>query len=576
MTRTDPTTAGTAAVTAAARQGALTHRQILTILAGLQIGMFLAALDQMILATAIRTIADDLSGLRQEGWTLTTYLVAMAATTPLYGKLSDIHGRKPMFLIAISVFMVGSVACTFAMSMDQLALARGLQGLGAGGLISLGLAIIADIVPARERGRYQGYLLAIFVTSSVLGPVIGGVLAGQPTILGITGWRWVFLVNVPVGLVALVVVAKVLNVQTARRSSRVDWLGSVTLVATLVPLLLVVERGRLWGWGSLESLACLAVVPLGFAAWLAASRRAGDDALIPLRLFRSGEFSRFCGLGLIYGISLFTGSVIIPQYLQIVRNASPMAAGLMVLPLVVAMVLASLLVGRLMSRSGRYKRYPIVGMALVTASLVLFAFGLDASTPLVGVMLLMCVYGVGLGCCIQTLTVATQNAVPMEDIGVATGAASFVRQFGLMSGTAVLFSILFHYAGTGIAGTITAALGTDRFRAALADPAVTGDPANAPILDAVGDPANAVDRSGVLNDSSFLHDIDPRLAQPFQEGFANSMEVVFAIAACVAAVGFVLSLLMKELPLRKVSAHQARASAAAEEVSEEPEPAAVR
>lgn len=208
MARTEPTTAGTAAETAAVRQGALTHRQILTILAGLQIGMFLAALDQMILATAIRTIADDLSGLRQEGWTLTTYLVAMAATTPLYGKLSDIHGRKPMFLLAISVFMVGSVACTFAMSMDQLALARGLQGLGAGGLISLGLAIIADIVPARERGRYQGYLLAIFVTSSVLGPVIGGVLAGQPTILGITGWRWVFLVNVPVGLVALVVVAK--------------------------------------------------------------------------------------------------------------------------------------------------------------------------------------------------------------------------------------------------------------------------------------------------------------------------------------------------------------------------------
>lgn len=536
----------------------LTHRQILTILGGLQIGMFLAALDQMILATAIRTIADDLSGLRMEGWTLTTYLVAMAATTPLYGKLSDIHGRKPLFLIGIGVFMAGSVACTFAMSMDQLAIARGLQGLGAGGLISLGLAIIADIVPARERGRYQGYLLAIFVTSSVLGPVIGGVLAGQPSILGITGWRWVFLVNVPVGLIAFVAIAKVLNVQSARRASRVDWLGSATLVATLVPLLLVVERGRTWGWGSWETIGCLVLVPLAFAGWLTASRRSGDDALIPLRLFRSGEFSRFCGLGLIYGISLFTGSVIMPQYLQIVRGASPMAAGLMVLPLVVAMVAASLLVGRLMSNSGRYKRYPIVGMALVTVSLVMFAFGLNSQTSLFGVMALMMLYGTGLGCCIQTLTVATQNAVPMEDIGVATGAASFVRQFGLMSGTAVLFSVLFHSAGTSIAAAVAAAVKTEDFRSALSDPAVTADPANGPVLDAVSDPTHAADTSGVLLDSSWLKHVDPRLAQPFQDGFANSMEVVFTIAACVAAAGFVLSLLMKELPLRKVSAHQAR------------------
>jgi len=207
----------------------------MTILSGLMIGMFLAALDQTIVSTAIRTIADDLHGLSQQAWTTTAYLITSTIATPLYGKLSDMHGRKPYFLAAISIFVVGSVACTFATSMIELAAFRAFQGLGAGGLMSLALAIIGDIVPPRERARYQGYILAVFATSSVLGPLVGGFLAGQGTILGIAGWRWVFLVNVPIGLVALVVVAKVLNIPHTRREHRIDWWGAVTIAVGVVP-----------------------------------------------------------------------------------------------------------------------------------------------------------------------------------------------------------------------------------------------------------------------------------------------------------------------------------------------------
>jgi MFS family permease len=237
--------------------GELTHRQILTILVGLLLGMFLAALDQNVVSTAIRTIADDLGGLSQQAWATTAFLITSTISTPLYGKLSDIYGRKPLFLLAISIFIVGSVTCSFAQSMYQLAAFRALQGIGAGGLFSLALTILGDIVPPRERARYQGFFLAVFATSSVAGPVIGGLLAGAPTILGLDGWRWIFLINVPIGAVALVVVAKVLNLPNMSRGRRrIDWPGATLLAVGLVPLLLVAEQGRSWGWGSVASVSC--------------------------------------------------------------------------------------------------------------------------------------------------------------------------------------------------------------------------------------------------------------------------------------------------------------------------------
>src|SRR6188768_257919 len=227
-----------------------THREILTILGGLMLGMFLAALDQTIVATSIRTIGDDLNGLSLQAWVTTAYLLTATISTPLYGKLSDIYGRKPLYMISISIFVLGSLLSGTADSMYQLAVYRGIQGLGAGGLMALAITILGDLVAPRERARYQGYFLAVFGTASVLGPVVGGFFAGAETILGITGWRWVFLINVPIGILAIIVVSRVLHLPPLKRvEHRIDWLGAVALVVTLVPLLLVAEQGRIWGWG---------------------------------------------------------------------------------------------------------------------------------------------------------------------------------------------------------------------------------------------------------------------------------------------------------------------------------------
>src|SRR5689334_8574605 len=238
------------AATAPTTPPGLTHRQVLQVLGGLLLGLFLAALDQTIVASSIRTIADDLHGLSAQAWVTTAYLITSTISTPLYGKLSDLYGRKPFFLAAISIFVAGSAACSFATSMTELAAYRAFQGIGAGGLMSLALAIIGDIVPPRERARYQGYMLATFGSSSVLGPLIGGFLAGRSSILAIAGWRWVFLVNVPVGIIALFVVAKVLNLPHTRREHRIDWWGALTIAVGVVPLLLVAEQGQGWGWTS--------------------------------------------------------------------------------------------------------------------------------------------------------------------------------------------------------------------------------------------------------------------------------------------------------------------------------------
>lgn len=361
--------------------GGLSHRQILTILSGLMLGMFLAALDQTIVSTSIRTIADDLHGLSQQAWATTAYLITSTIATPLYGKLSDLHGRKPYFLTAITVFIIGSVLCTFSTSMTELASFRALQGIGAGGLMSLALAIIGDIVPPRERARYQGYMLATFATSSVAGPLIGGFLAGQHSILGVTGWRWVFLVNVPIGIIALFVVAKVLNIPHVRRDRRIDWWGAVTIAVGVVPLLLVAEQGRDWGWGSRNSLICYGVGVVGIIAWILVERRMGDDALIPMRLFRNSIFSKTSLLSVLIGAGMFGGMLMIPQYLQIVKGASPTRSGLEMLPLMLGMIIASIVAGQLTAKTGRYKIFPTVGTVLMVVALLLFHFKIQWDTP---------------------------------------------------------------------------------------------------------------------------------------------------------------------------------------------------
>ncbi|WP_219415541.1 MDR family MFS transporter [Pseudonocardia nigra] len=532
--------------------GSLTHRQILTIFAGLMIGMFLAALDQTIVATSIRTIADDLGGLSLQAWATTAYLITATITTPLYGKLSDLYGRKPLFLAAISIFVVGSVACTFAGSMYELAAFRGIQGLGAGGLFSLALTIIGDIVAPRERARYQGYFVAVFGTSSVLGPVAGGFFAGQAELLGITGWRWVFLINVPLGIVALIVVTRVLNIPHTKREHRIDWPGALALAVGLVPLLIVAEQGRIWGWGSVGALVCYGIGAVGIGAFLLLERRIGDDALLPLRFFRTGVFSWGSIAGFIAGMGMFGALALLPLYLQIVKGASPTAAGLQTLPLVLGIMSMSVFSGQLISRTGRYKIWPVLGLSLMVVGIALLSrIGVD--TPYWQVALIMVVIGWGLGGNMQPITLAVQNAMPPRDMGVATASATFFRQMGGTLGTAVFLSILFTALGGNVAENVRAAAATPEFQAAVTDPAVAADPANGPILAALqgGGPVS-------LDDSSFLSSANPVLARPILEGFADSMSIVFLAAAAVLVLGLVAVLMMKELPLRTQSGVDAR------------------
>ncbi|MGL5862004.1 MAG: MDR family MFS transporter [Phycicoccus sp.] len=534
----------------------LSHRQIVTIILGLMTGMFLAALDQTIVATAIRTIADDLQGLEHQAWATTAYLITSTVVTPLYGKLGDIYGRKNLFLIAITLFVLGSVLCTFSGSMGQLAAFRAVQGLGAGGLFSLALAIVGDIVPPRERARYQGYFLAVFGTSSVIGPVVGGFLAGTDSLLGVTGWRWIFLVNVPVGAVALLVVARTLRLHHQRLRQRIDWWGAASLSAALVPLLLVAEQGREWGWASGRSLLCVAVGLAGAALFVWQERRMGDEAILPLRLFRIRTIAVASGASVIIGIVMFGGLSLIPLYLQIVKGSSPTEAGLQLLPLVLGIMAGSVGSGQAISRTGRYRVFPVVGTVLLTAALVGFGFT-EYDTPLWQTMVVMAVFGLGLGFNFQPLTLAVQNAVPPQQIGVATSTATFTRQIGGTIGAALFLTVLFSTVGDRIAEAFRAASGTADFQAALRDPA------NAEFARQFASGGSAASSSGVLEDSSFLTTLDERLAQPFLVGFSEAMDAAFLIGAGTMVVGVLVMLLLPQVELRSGSAYDERTEVSA-------------
>jgi EmrB/QacA subfamily drug resistance transporter len=517
--------------------GEYSHRQVLTILSGLMLGMFLGALDQTIVSTSIRTIADDLHGLSVQAWVTTAYLITATITTPIYGKLGDLYGRKKLFMFAITVFVLGSVLCTFATSMYQLAAFRAFQGLGAGGLFTLVLAIIGDIVSPRERARYTGYFMAMFGTSSVLGPLIGGFFAGQATILGIAGWRWVFLVNVPIGIAALVVVFRTLHIHHVRRQVRIDWWGALALVVALVPLLTVAEQGREWGWDSPRSVAAYVVGGLGLVAFYLAERMMGDAALIPLRLFRIRAAAVTISASVIVGMAMFGGIMLLPLYMQIVHGASPTEAGLLMLPMVAGMMVGSIGSGQVISRTGHIRMFPIAGSALIVVGLLLLSF-CGADTRMLWVSLSMLVLGLGLGNCMQPLLLIVQSAVPPTEIGVATSSATFFRQIGGTLGVAIFLSVLFSTVGGNIQDAIEAEAQTPQWQQAVAaggglDPSVVAK---------------------VQDDSSFIDTLDPVFAHPFKVGFADSMDLVFTLAAGVGVLAFLILLLLPPVELRATSA----------------------
>jgi EmrB/QacA subfamily drug resistance transporter len=550
MTQTTDRPSGTGSrATAAAPDatGGFTHKQIMTILVGLLLGMFLAALDQTVVSTAIRTIADDLHGYDLQAWATTAFLITSTITTPFYGKLSDMYGRRPFYLFAIAVFVIGSAACAFAQSMYMLAAFRALQGIGAGGLMSLALAIIADIVPPRERARYQGYFMAVFGTSSVLGPVIGGFLSGTSSILGLSGWRWIFFVNVPLGVIAFAVVFKVLHLPArAKREHRIDYPGALALITFLVPLLIVAEQGRTWGWGDTKSLVCYVISAVGFVAFILAERALKDDALLPLRMFKNRTFSVSSVSSVVLGAGMFGGILLLPQYLQIVHGSSPTKAGLQMIPLVLGIMAGSIIAGQTVARIGKYKAFPLVGTVFIVAALLSLSFVVGPDTNYWAMAPLMLLMGLGLGFNFQPVILAVQNAVSPREIGVATSSVTFFRQMGGTLGTAVFLSVLF----SALPGRLTSAYANARNTPAFQQAAA----AHPDQAKALGSSSGA---SGDLGDTSFVQKFDQALTAPFKTGFSDTLDMVFIIAAAVVAVGFFVLIFLPQLELRSQSGIQA-------------------
>lgn len=552
-----------AAAQAKAQSGEpMTHREIILVLIGLMSGMFLSALDQSVVGSAMRTIADDLKGLELQAWVTTAYLITSTIATPIYGKLGDIFGRRRLFIIAITIFLLGSVLCGFALDMYQLAAYRAVQGIGAGGLFSLAITVLADIVPPRERARYQGMFLAVFGTSSVLGPVVGGLFASADQILWINGWRWVFLVNIPVGAIALFMVVTFLHVPHTPKPHRIDWWGAVTIVLAVVPLLLVAENGNDWGWTSGQSIMMYVIGGVGTIAFILAERAAKEEALLPLKLFRSSAFSLSTIVGVIIGFGMFGGMMTLPLLLQLVNDASPTESGFMMLPMVAGMMIATIVSGQVTRKTGQYKIFLSTGTALLLIG-YLYMTTYNAHMEYWQISIGMILIGLGLGQLMQTLTLVSQQSVPASEVGVATSSATFFRQMGGTLGVAVFISILFN----SLANTIGDAFKTksiqDGVMEAAQDPKVLANPDNVAFLQSMksGDQASLGD--ALKTDSSFLSKLDDRLAEPFKVGFANSAVQVFIWASVVIAVAFVMSFFVKAPALRDTSASQEAREAAA-------------
>lgn len=510
----------------------------MVVIAGLILGLMLSALDFVIVSASMRTIADELHGQTLQAWATTAYFVTSTIATPLFGKLSDIYGRKKLYMSAITIFLVGSLLCGLATTMYQLAAFRAVQGIGGGGLAALAFAIMGDILTPELRARYQVYFSSVSAVAGVAGPPVGGMFASADTLLWIDGWRWAFLINIPIGLVALVVVGLLFKMPSRRREQRVDFGGAAWLVVGLGPLLVVAEQGRHWGWSSPLTLGLIALGVAGLVAFLLTERRMGDAAVIPLRLFRDRVFSVVNGVNVIVGIGVFGSLIFLPLYLQLVKGQSPGEAGLMLILQTAGVLSTSRGFSKTINRSGRYRDFLLAGMGLVSATLFVLAT-LDSGSSLWLVGALIYLLGAGVGICFPVTLIALQNNSRKEDMGVASAAYSFFRGIGGAAGTALFLSLMFSLAVGRISEAVGRASGGAEFSAAAADPAVVANPANQKVLDTVSG-SGAVD----LDDTSFLLHADRRIAAPVVDGIADAMSTVFFAGGCVMLVGFLLSFLL--------------------------------
>lgn len=492
----------------------VSRQRVTVVFSGLLLAMLLAALDSTIVATALPTIVGELGGLAHLSWVVTAYLLAQTVVTPLYGKLGDLYGRKGVLQSAIVLFLVGSVLCGMSQSMTQLIIFRAIQGLGGGGLTVTTQAVVGDIVPPRERGRYQGIFGAVFGLSSIAGPLVGGYFTTH------LSWRWIFYVNLPLGLLALVVLAITLPDTATRKRHSIDYAGAALLAVTLSSIVLLADLGgTTFAWDSplIIGLGVAAVVSL--VAFVKVERRAAEPVL-PLSLFSNRAFTVASALGFIVGFALFGAVTYLPLFLQVVQGASPTASGLQMLPMMGGMLLTSIVSGQLISRTGRYKRYPIAGTAVMTLGLFLLSRLSDGSS-LQAALGTMLVLGLGLGLVMQVLVIAVQNAVAYKDLGVATSGAMLFRLIGGSFGTAVLGAIFAARLGVELGEKLPVEL--------------------------QGAGAGAVSPASMAQLPEALRDV-------YAQAFSSSLSSIFVVASIVGIVGFAVAWLLPEHPLRETVA----------------------
>jgi EmrB/QacA subfamily drug resistance transporter len=503
----------------------LSPRQIRLVFVGLILGMFLAALDQTVVATALPTIVGDLGGLNHLSWVVTSYILASTVTVPLWGKLGDLYGRKAFFQAAIVIFLIGSALSGAAQNLDGLIAFRAIQGLGAGGLIVGAQAIIGDVVPPADRGRYTGLIGSAFAVASVAGPLIGGFFTES------LSWRWVFYINLPIGALAMVAVAAFLHGHVSKVDHKIDYLGAAVLSAAATALILMLTWGGVnYAWGSAMIVGLGVGTVVLIALFIRIEQRASEP-IVPLSLFRNSTFRTSFITGGTLGFAMFGALTFLPLFLQIVHGASPTDSGLELAPIMAFVLLMSIYSGRRISATGTYRRFPIAGTAIMLVSLLLFSH-LSASTPFSQIVIYMALMGIGMGMTMQVLLLVAQNAVDYRELGVATSLAAFGRSIGGAVGVAVggtiLSNQLSHSITTQLAKIPAAYQDNPLFKAAI----------------------TKVKTGNVTASPAAIKAMPAAVQHAVKVGFSDALHVVFLASVPIAVLGVIGALLLKEVPLR--------------------------